>query len=260
MSVVLTRPGKAELILENPVMAAAGILGDGSGYRSMINLKKLGALVTNPVSYYPRKPAQGVRTVPLDSGVLVNTGLPNAGVSVTIKHMRNRWEALGIPVILHLIATSTDEVAKAMKIIDTVDVIAGVELGLPDDISAQDAADLTDAAVRRAEKPVIVRLPLYDAYEIATSVADAGAGALVVAAPPRGVAREPVSGQLVTGQIYSRTTHAMCLRLVTRLLQRVQNVPIIGAGGIHTQQDARDYIEAGTVAVQVDSVTWVLPR
>ncbi|MEL7237202.1 MAG: hypothetical protein AAGK74_22055, partial [Chloroflexota bacterium] len=32
------------------------------------------------------------------------------------------------------------------------------------------------------------------------------------------------------------------------------------AGGIHTQQDARAYIEAGTVAVQVDSVTWVLPR
>ncbi|MEM6530477.1 MAG: hypothetical protein AAF653_19420, partial [Chloroflexota bacterium] len=55
-------------------------------------------------------------------------------------------------------------------------------------------------------------------------------------------------------------THAMSLHLVTRLLKRIQNVPIIGAGGIHTQQDARDFIEAGTVAVQVDSVTWVLPR
>ena len=32
------------------------------------------------------------------------------------------------------------------------------------------------------------------------------------------------------------------------------------AGGIHSPQDARDYLEAGAVAVQVDSVTWVDPK
>jgi dihydroorotate dehydrogenase len=37
-------------------------------------------------------------------------------------------------------------------------------------------------------------------------------------------------------------------------------VPIIGAGGIHSPEDARDYLEAGARAVQVDSVTWVEPR
>jgi dihydroorotate dehydrogenase len=37
-------------------------------------------------------------------------------------------------------------------------------------------------------------------------------------------------------------------------------VPLIGAGGIHSLQDARDYLEAGAVAVQIDSVTWVQPR
>jgi dihydroorotate dehydrogenase len=34
---------------------------------------------------------------------------------------------------------------------------------------------------------------------------------------------------------------------------------VICAGGIHSPQDARDYLEAGAVAVQVDSVTWVQP-
>ncbi|MBZ0288517.1 MAG: hypothetical protein K8I30_12945, partial [Anaerolineae bacterium] len=38
------------------------------------------------------------------------------------------------------------------------------------------------------------------------------------------------------------------------------DIPIIGAGGIHSPQDARDYLDAGARAVQVDSVTWVEPK
>ena len=37
-------------------------------------------------------------------------------------------------------------------------------------------------------------------------------------------------------------------------------IPIIGAGGVHSPQDARDYIEAGAVAVQVDTATWTQPK
>jgi dihydroorotate dehydrogenase (NAD+) catalytic subunit len=260
MSILLTRPGKTELAVDNPVIAAAGTMGNINAYKGMVNLKKLGAIITNPVSYYPRKPAVGVRVVPLSSGVLVNTGLPNAGTSAEVKRLRRTYDSLGIPLIMHLIATTPEEVGKAMRIIDTANMIVGVELGLPDDISWQDAAALTEAAIRQAEKPVIVRLPLYDAYEIAQAVADVGAGALVVAAPPRGIARDPISGSMVTGQVYSPTTKTMALHLVNRLKNRIKDIPVIGAGGIHTQQDARDYMEAGTVAVQVDSVTWVLPR
>jgi dihydroorotate dehydrogenase (NAD+) catalytic subunit len=49
------------------------------------------------------------------------------------------------------------------------------------------------------------------------------------------------------------------LRLVGQLARRL-DVPIIGAGGIHSPQDGRDYIEAGARAVQVDTVTWVQPK
>jgi dihydroorotate dehydrogenase len=51
----------------------------------------------------------------------------------------------------------------------------------------------------------------------------------------------------------------MILRLVGILARRIQNVPIIAAGGIHSTQDARDYLEAGAVAVQIDSATWIQP-
>lgn len=260
MSIVVTRPGKAQLVLDNPVMPAAGTFGYGDLYRDMVNITKLGAIVTNPATYYPRKPADGVRIVPLDSGVLLNTGNPTAGVPKVIKKWRDTWAALPIPTIFHLTATTTDDVRKSMEIIDTVDSIAAVELGLDDDIGWQDAAALTETAVRHAEKPVLVRLPLTDAYEVAGAVADAGAGALVVAAPPCGTARDPISGKLISGRVYSPLVKALALHLVKRLTDTLPDVPLIGAGGIHTQQDARDYMAAGAVAVQVDSVTWVLPR
>ncbi len=260
MSTIITRPGKQQLVLDNPVMPAAGTFGYGDRYRDMVNLTKIGALVTNPVTYRPRRAANGPRTVPLDSGVLVHTGMPNPGLSKVIKTWRDTWQALPVPTILHLAATTPEDVQKSLSIIDNVDAIAAVELGLPDDLTPGEAYDLTEAATRRAERPVLVRLPLYDAYAIAEAVADAGAGALVVAAPPRGTAHDPRTGQQVNGRIYGPLVKTMALHVVERLAGRMADIPIIGAGGIHSTQDARDYINAGAVAVQVGSVTWVLPR
>jgi 2,4-dienoyl-CoA reductase (NADPH2) len=39
-----------------------------------------------------------------------------------------------------------------------------------------------------------------------------------------------------------------------------RRVAVIGAGGIHSPQDARDFIEQGARAVQLDSVIWVRPH
>lgn len=260
MSFPITRPGKSELILSNPVMAAAGTFGYGNVYRDIVNFSKLGAIVTNPVSYHQRPPANGPRVVPLDSGVLIHTGQPSAGVSKTVKRWRDYWSALDTPTIFHLVATNTTDIAKSLEIIDQVESIAGVELGLPDDISWDDAVQMTETAVRHTEKPLLVRLPLYDADILAQPVADAGADGLVIAAPPRGTARDKTSGRLVGGRIYGPMIKPMALRLVGVVARQVNDVPVIGAGGIHTPEDARDFLEAGASAVQVDSVTWVLPR
>jgi tRNA-dihydrouridine synthase len=48
--------------------------------------------------------------------------------------------------------------------------------------------------------------------------------------------------------------------MVGQVVGRLPTVPVIGAGGIHSLHDARDYLDAGAVAVQVDSVVWMNPR
>lgn len=106
---------------------------------------------------------------------------------------------------------------------------------------------------------MLVRLPLHDALAVAEAVMDAGAGALVVAAPPRGTARDPHTGKLVSGRVYGPLVKPAVLRVVGQLARKV-DIPVIGAGGIHTQQDARDYIEAGARAVQVISPPGYSPK
>jgi dihydroorotate dehydrogenase (NAD+) catalytic subunit len=260
MSIQLTRNAKHTLIVDTPVMPASGTVGMAFTYHNLIEIDKLGAFVTNPITYEPWSPATGTRVIPLESGVLVHTGLPNNGLNKTIKEYHPLWRDMPIPVILHLVATNVDHIQRAIERIDQHDGIAAVELGLDDDITWKDAEAFVKAAVAHAEKPILVRLPAYDANEIASTVADAGADALVVAAAPRGTARDLRSGKLVSGRIYGPLVKPMILRLVGVLARRIKDVPIIGSGGIHSIQDARDYLEAGAVAVQVDSALWIQPN
>lgn len=260
MAIEITRPGKTTLLLETPVMAAAGILGNADVYRDLIELDKLGAFITSPVTYSPWKPAEGTRVVNLSSGSLVHTGLPNPGISKVLAKHRDAWDALAMPVIMHVVATNLEQVRKCASRIDAEGSVDAMELGLNDDLRWEDCEQMVAGAVKNTEKPVLVRLPMSDPFNLAKAAVDGGASTLVACAPPRGTARDPVSGRLVSGRIYGPLVQPMILRIVSQLAEEIKDVPIIGAGGIHSQQDARDYIEAGAKAVQVDSVTWVNPK
>lgn len=259
MTIQITRSDKNTLFIETPVMPASGVFGFGDVYRDIVNVEKLGAIVTNPVTYQPWMPASGTRVIPLDAGVLVHTGLPNPGISKIMSQYRGLWSKMPVPVILHVAATHTEHVGRCASRVEAEDMIAAIELGLNDDTGPQTAQDFVRAVLRHTEKPLLVRLPMQNAYELAEPVTDAGAGGLVVAAPPRGTARDPYSGRLVPGRIYGPLVKPMALRLVGQLASR-SSIPLIGAGGIHSPQDARDFIEAGACAVQVDSVTWIEPK
>ena len=260
MAIEIARPGKYSLIVSSPVMPAAGTFGFGDSYRALLDYEKLGAIVTNPATLEPWRPAAGTRIIPLDAGVLVHTGLPNPGLAKVISQNRRVWAKLPVPVILHLVGASARQVTQAITMIDDIDEIAAVELGLNDDIERKAAVDLVTEAARM-EKPLLARLPFYQCHQLALPVADAGADALVLTAPPRGSARDPHSGRLVSGRVYGPLIKPMVLRLVGRLRRQIPDeLPLIASGGIHSPQDARDYIDAGAIAVQVDTATWAQPK
>jgi len=251
--------GKRSLRLANPVIGGSGAFGFGGEYSKLIDLNSLGAMVTNPVSLKPRLPTNGPRVVPLDSGILLHTGLPNPGLYKLHRQYAARWKNSPIPIILHLLSASPDEMTECARFIDRLDEIAAIEIGLNDQSTHRDARLLIGAVRQATQMPILARLPLYQAIQIAEAAVDAGADALVVAAPPRGTSRDPVSGQLVGGRVYGPWLKPLALRIVGQIAARV-TTPLIGCGGVHHPDDARDFIEAGAIAVQVDSIVWAQPE
>jgi len=258
--IVLTREGKNPLIVYSRVMPAAGTFSYGEVYRDIVNVERLGAIVTHPISLAPRMPTNGTRVIPMQGGVLIHSGLPNLGLKQALSQYRNLWLMLPVPVIVHLMASTPKDMGQAMALLAEEESVKAVELGFEDDVSWEVVEKLVSTVTSKTELPVLVRVNLHNALELAEAAVGAGAGAIVCAAPPRGTARDPINGRLISGRVYGPLVKPMALHTVGVLAKRLRGAPIIGAGGIHTLQDARDYIDAGATAIQVDSVTWINPK
>lgn len=255
----ISRPAKNSLTIPNHVMIASGMMGfEPSSYRNLIKLEKLGAMVTAPVTWRPRNPAHGTRVVPFHGGFLLHTGLPNMGMRQTIQKYKAAWRKSELTMVVHVVATTIDEVAQSAHALDGMEGVAGIELGLSDSATTQDVRHLINAVKQNTELPLLIKLPLYDAVNLAQSAQDSGADGLVITSPPRGTERDPISGQLIGGRVYGPWLKSQSLRALGQIAQFAQ-IPLIGCGGIHTPQDARDFIEAGAKAVQIDTLLWIEP-
>jgi len=241
---------KHDLALEPRLMNAAGSLGFTPDLHSLVDWTRLGAFVTNPISLMPRTPAHGQRFTTFPGGFLIHTGFPNPGLAHVLRRYVRQWRGSPIPVIVHLLARSVDEVVKMARQLEQVDGVTGLELSLPGDATAEQAQAFTEAA--EGELPVIVRLPIERSLELAARAIHAGASAISLA-PPRGTFPGP-DGQLVQGRLYGPSLLPLSLRVVQELAQL--GIPTIGSGGVYTQEHIAVMLGAGALAVQQDSSFW----
>jgi dihydroorotate dehydrogenase (NAD+) catalytic subunit len=253
---------KRGLGLRGPLMNASGVLGFAGEYRGLVGFSRLGAFVTNALTLNPRTPARPPNAVPLPNGVLIHTGLPNPGVGAAVRRYAREWARLGPPVIVHLAATTLEEVALSLERLEPVEAVSGIELGLRDDVEVGDLTALVRAALggppqRMAASvmlPLIVRLPVGRAADLCEAAAQAGAHALTIGAPPRGSAQ--VGDRSVTGRLYGPEHFPLALEALRAVAGRGLGLPLIGAGGVFSIEDAQAMLDAGAVAVQVDAALW----
>jgi dihydroorotate dehydrogenase (NAD+) catalytic subunit len=247
---------KRGLTLSGPVMPATGIMGYGDVYHRLVPLETLGAFVTNPITARARRGAHPPRMLDFPGGLLVHTGLDNPGVRGVIRRHSKRWAHSPVPVIAHVVGTNPHEAAACCERLSGLESLAGVELGLPDYLTVEGALEILTAARTFNTLPLIVKLPLWRASDMAVSIADRGlADALTVAAPPRGTL--PAAGQRITGRLYGPAIFPQALWMLQQVQALIEDrLPLIGCGGIHSVADARALLAAGAVAVQVDSYIW----
>ncbi len=273
---VTLAPGNASrLLLQNPVMPASGTFGYGTEYGELLDVQRLGAVVTKGVTRVPWEGNAQPRIWETAAGVLNSVGLENIGVEAVVRDKAPLWATWDVPVIVNVAGHSIEEYAEVAAMLDMVDGVAGVEVniscpnvsrgGLEFGTNPETASRVT-AAVRAATGlPLIVKLSpnVSDIASIAVAVVNAGADAVCLINTLRGMAIdiETRTSRLGTpaGGLSGPAIKPVALYMVRAVAQAV-DVPVIGCGGISTAEDAVEFIMAGATAVQVGTATFTDAR
>jgi dihydroorotate dehydrogenase (NAD+) catalytic subunit len=254
---------KQDLTFSTPYMNAAGTLGFAPDYRAPVPWEAFGAFVTNPLSLRPRRPTVSPALVEYPGGFLLHTGLPNPGLKSAIKKYARRWADSRLPVIVHLMADRPEECMRMVQSLEGRENIAAVELGFAP-LLADDILLLT-VEMCQGELPLIVSLPVEQVLSLGPRVVQEGAAAISLATPrgmlpvanysplPHGGEGPGVRGQ-VTGRLQGPALFPQALLTVRDAVQA--NIPVIGAGGVGSKENADAMLSAGAMAVQVDASLW----
>ncbi len=252
------------LVLPNPVIVASGPFGYGVEVADVVDLPRLGGLVTRSTSLKPRAGHPGPRVAEIPAGLLLGIGPQNPGLDVVLERYAAAWARWDVPVILSLCADTSGELGEAVRRLEGVPGVAGVELnlscggraaGVPG-LDADAAASWVDAARRGTDLPVIAKLTAaaVDARAVARAVEDAGADAIAAVNTlpgfvPAADRRGPALGSAYGG-VCGPALRPIALRVVWEVAQVVE-VPVIGVGGVAAVGDVLDFLAVGASAAGV---------
>ena len=251
---------KRDLYFSKPLMNAAGSLGFAPDLRVLEELGglKLGAFVTNPFSLRPRLPTSQPAVIEYPGGFLLHTGLPNPGLKTGIKKYASKWDKSNLPVIVHLMADRPEETQHMVRMLEEIENVMAVELGFAP-LLADDIILLT-LEMCLGELPMIFSLPVEQVLSLGPRLMQEGAQAISISAP-RGALTPPLPEgegpgvrETITGRLYGPSLFPQTLDVVNNAAKL--GIPIIGAGGVWTKENADTMLSVGAMAVQVDAALW----
>jgi len=264
------------LRFRNPIIAASGTFGYGLEFAHLVDLNRLGGLVTKGLSLEPIEGAPAPRLCETPSGMLNAVGLQNVGVRAFVEKKLPALRKFDVPVIANVFGYCQEDYVEVIRILEDADGLTGYELniscpnvkkgGLQFGNDPAAAAEVTRAARKAAVKrPLWVKLsPLVaDIGLMARVVAAEGASALTVANtyPAMAVDHSTRKSRLgnPTGGLSGPAIKPISLRQVWEA-SKVVEIPVVGLGGIETANDVLDYILIGATAVQVGTASFTDPR
>ena len=245
---------KRDLFFRKPLMNTAGILGFTPDFRVLRELGSpfddFGAFITNPISQRPRTASAQPAMLEYPGGFLLHTGLPNPGLNATLKKYVRRWNDSPLPIIVHLMADRPEETQKMVQRLESADNVMAVELGFAP-LLADDILSIT-LEMCLGELPLIFCLSAEQVLSLGPRLIEAGADAISMAAPRGALPVE--GGRLTEGRLFGPSLFPQALEIVHSAHKL--GLPIIGAGGVYSKENADTLLLAGALAVQMDSVLW----
>jgi len=263
------------LRLSNPILTASGTFGYGLEFAHLVDLNRLGGLVTKGISLVPIEGAPAPRLCETPSGMLNAVGLQNVGVRVFIAEKLPLLQKYNTKVVVNVFGTCLEDYVEVIRRLEDAEGIAAYELNISCPNAKKGGAQfgsnpaLVEEVVGAARKAAVKRplwvklMPLVtDIGLIGRSAESAGADALTVANTYPAMAVDFKTGKSKlgnpTGGLSGPAIKPITLRLVWEARKAVK-IPILGLGGIETVQDVLEYLAVGATAVQVGTASFTDP-
>ncbi len=270
----MLRTTLAGLDLAWPIVLAAGTAGVLTETADILDLSRIGAVVTKSITPEPRRGNLPWRVLPERGAMLNAIGLANPGIDAFLREYAPKIGAVACPVIGSAAGFSIEDYVHVVSGFALCEKMAGVELnvscpnvhgGVEFGADAGALGELVRAC-REAwgSRPLIVKLPPVvigtptGIVELAEAAVQAGAGALTLCntVPAMSIdvhERRPRLAN-VTGGLSGPAIHPIVTRLIHLVYQRFAReagVPIIGLGGVTRWEDAAAFVLAGASAVGI---------
>jgi dihydroorotate dehydrogenase (NAD+) catalytic subunit len=261
---------------QNPVLLAAGTAGFGRELAGVVDLERLGGLVTKAVSLAPRAGNRAPRVAEFRGGMLNSVGLANPGLE-RVRETELPWLATHLHrarIIVNVVGFEIDEYAEVVAGLDDSPAIAAFELNLscPNTHAGgiEFGADrgcitrIVSSCRARTRRPLVVKLSpvLPDVPAAALAARDAGADGVTVVNTLPGYLRESDGAPRLghgNGGVSGPVLLPVGVLAAARVVERT-GMPVIGVGGIRTGDDARQYLRAGATLVAVGTAGLADPR
>lgn len=264
------------VIFPMPVLAAAGCLGTGRDGGGLVDLHRLGGVVTRSLTLQPGKGTSTPRMAETSAGLLTSVGLQNPGVQEFVAEDLPRLAKTGVPIVASIAGSSLEEYIRVTSFLHSKPGITALEvyLSAPDDERSagrpfysrlERIIEVVGSVARLSRVPVFAKLPalLPDLEETAGACVRAGAHGLTLidGVPGMSVDTTKLRANLstVVGSLSGPAIRPIALAAVYRVAQAMPDVPIMGVGGIGTGDEAVEFLLAGAWAVQVGTAMLVNP-
>lgn len=271
----------AEIKFKNQIIAASGTFGYGEEYKELIDIEKIGGIVTKSITLKPTSGNPPPRICEVESGMLNSIGLQNEGLASFLREKLTFLKKINTNIIVSIAGVKEKEYIELARQLSREDGICAIELNLSCPNIKDKAGgssqvlhfgqdekilySLVKKVKKESKLPIFVKLTpnVTDITLPAKAAERAGADALTLINTPLAMAvdiEEKIPKlKSVTGGLSGPAIKPIALRMVWQVAQ-VVNIPIIGVGGIASAEDAIEFMLCGATLIQIGTAVFLEPE
>lgn len=262
---------------QNPILLASGTAGFGRELAGVVDLERLGGLVTKAVSVEPRAGNRPPRVAEFRGGMLNSVGLANPGLAAVRQHDLP-WLAANLrraQVLVNVVGFTVEEYAQVVAGFEGAAGVAGFELnfscpntsagGIEFGADAECVRRIVSLCRAQTRLPLVAKLSLVlpDIAGMVVVAWDSGADGITVVNTLPGLLHEnggmPRLGN-GNGGMSGPALLPIGVLATARVVERTGGMPVIGCGGVRSAGDVRQYLRVGASLVAMGTAALADPR